>query len=113
MNEVTVSEKIFVECSCGEKGHILVLEVYGDEEESRVSFSMQLPVVDGFFRRILTSLRYIFRPSSMCHHGAWSCCSVTEEEHVRDLIEALDKFVEHKCGEKNNSPAVKGFLLKG
>ena len=89
-----VMESLFVVCECSHDFHTIrfsYLEAEG-RYPAELNIHYQLMQHHGFFRRVWTALRYVFKRTEP--YGHWDCTLIGEDE-----VQRLRKFLNERYGD--------------
>lgn len=93
---MTLSDRgstVYLECQCGSKDHVVEVgfEHWADDDID-FCINTQMRSGRGFFRRVWTALRYIFKPQDCCNFGGWTDTLVRHED-VRAIQRLTEEYL--------------------
>lgn len=90
---MNINNKVYLECSCSSKDHVVCLTTvsWEDEDPPTLYLNMQMRPEYGFFRRVWTAIRYILK-STPCEYGCWNETIISPEE-AQKLIEVSTNYL--------------------
>ena len=83
----------FFRCRCGDPRHQLIIDMDGDPGYEMVSAEIYLTREYGFFKRILTAIRYIFW-GRICDYGCFTevIFRKADADRLQTVVDAIRKY---------------------
>lgn len=83
MREHIDATRIYLECSCGRRDHLVVVELWRADEDFDVGISAQLNPRFPWWVRLIAAIRYVFGHNPCPFGTGWSDCILSAESILR------------------------------
>lgn len=97
MKKVKDNKTYYFECACHSPDHTIGISF--DAEEKEVTLHTQLAEHNGFFKRVVLAVKYIFGHTPS--YGHWDTTLMNEEKFM-DLYNLMTRYI-HTVGFRNKS----------
>ena len=90
---------VYLECGCSAKDHVVCLTLVDWSKDDEVPkegdldlyLNMQMSPDGGFFRRVWTAIRFVFKRTP-CHYGYWNETIISPAQ-AKKLIEVSENYL--------------------
>jgi len=102
--------RLYIECDCTAKDHLVCVSTFewrwnDNNVEHNLVIETQLSHFRGFFGRVWSALRYVFKRRICNFPGQWTSClvDVTQAKELRDLLTEYIEDSESALGDEQQA----------